>query len=195
MAHHKCLVADAPKATISIAFGGEWARIYAIDGVGYDDGTDVDPNAPLSFVLKLGHELDIFEYVIDLPRGATIRAAHCLYLVDSAVSEIDPENYGPPKRVQCEHVTLPLLYERAHVNMLAGPAESFAIESFAFASQASVGEEPGFIVSWTLRDARGESLTLRNTARDGWVLDRGGSRSALSTGDTITFTDLIRSNR
>src|SRR5687767_3872650 len=162
-----------PKITID-------GEVYDVDYFGMDDGEGDDPGEAHRFIFQLGQGLVIYLYVIQNGSLDDHRHFfHTFWLKDAAAFEVEMEDRGPPRRVSCDPIALPLLYHR----VTAGDRD-FAIVKQSFATDFTAGQDERSVMTFELEGGS----RLEWDRREGWRLAvDGGPPRPLEPRERLRF--------
>lgn len=178
MYHEIRLTAPRPQVTID-------GVAYDLDQFGMDDGRDADADAARRLLFQLGHGFMIHVYVIQA--GATLSLgwfAHTFWTKDCAVAEIEPEEHGPPARVEAD-VELPVVFRTLEIG---GGAERYAVEGARFRAAIEGGDQ---VLELELRLRHElQRARLRWSRAGGYAIEADGATARrLGPGDRVVFSD------
>jgi hypothetical protein len=124
--------------------------LYDIDCFGMDDGYKRGELDAFRFLFELGSGLSRYVYVIQAGALHDNRHFfHTFWFKDIITVDMDPEEQGPPKRVSCVPVDLPLVYTCVAVGDTVYPIQrqTFMADGEALTMNfALAGREP---LVWT----------------------------------------------
>jgi hypothetical protein len=175
MGYREARIAREPTPQLQID-----GAVYDVDSFGMDDGWSDDPGDAFRFIFQLGSGYMIYLYVIQAGGIADPRHFfHTFWLKDCAVAEVDMEDRGPPRRVQCPPLVVPSLYQTVTLD-----GRELAIERQTFAADFTSGEDERATMTFALAG----DATLEWDRREGWRLaGPGEAPRPLAPGARLRF--------
>ena len=162
---------------------------FDVDLFGLDDGHDEGEALSFRALFQLGAGYMIYLYVIGLRQPGQTPWFHTFWIKDCAVAEVEMEELGAPRAVECADLVLPPIYRRVVVASPSGE-RSFAVVGATFCATwpGALALSFGLATDGNAGHDCNGALCWRSDA-GWWLYEEGGEPRQLALGERITFHD------